>query len=61
MGKKQHIDHKGHIFESRQDMCDFWNIPMKTYEQRHSKKWTIEQCLTTPIGCKPNSQKVIFG
>lgn len=55
MGIKKHIDHQGNIFASRKEMCEYWNIDVKTYEQRHSKKWTIEECLTTPYGCKPNS------
>lgn len=56
MNKKVQVDHLGNEFDSRQDMCDYWNIPLKTYESRLYKKWTLEKCLTMSLGIRLNQQ-----
>ncbi len=41
-------DHTGRAWPSVKAMCDAFNIPMTTFNNRLKRGWTLEQALTTP-------------
>ena len=46
-------DHQGRKFKSCTEMCDFWGVDLDLYNSRvHSRKWTKERALTTPVKTK---------
>ena len=46
-------DHQGRKFKSCTEMCDFWGVDLELYNGRvHSRKWTKERALTTPVKTK---------
>ena len=46
-------DHEGRKFKSCSEMCDFWGVDLELYNSRvHSRKWTKERALTTPVKTK---------
>ena len=47
-GKPQK-NHKGRIFSSIAEMCEYWDIPYVTYYQRKQHGWKLKDILTTPV------------
>ena len=46
-------DHQGRKFKSCDEMCNFWGVDLELYNSRvHSRKWTKERALTTPVKTK---------
>ena len=46
-------DHEGRKFKSCSEMCEFWGVDLELYNSRvHSRKWTKERALTTPVKTK---------
>lgn len=43
--RKNFIDHEGNKFNSIEEMCNYWNISIGTYNDRHRKKWSTKECL----------------
>ena len=43
------FDHKGHGFESLEEMCDWYHINQGTFLSRLDRGWTLEQALVTPV------------
>lgn len=46
-------DHENTIFNTIDDMCDFYHIPVTTYQYRKNKGWSTKQALLTPKRQKP--------
>lgn len=42
-------DHLGNKFESKQKMCEYYNIPYYTYLDRRRRGWSQEKVLTTKV------------
>ena len=42
-------DHLGQQFNSTQEMCDFYKIPLKAFYWRRVRGWDLKAALTTPI------------
>ena len=42
-------DHTGKEYESRREMCEHWDIPMKVYYARMKRGYTVEQALTEEL------------
>lgn len=47
--KKSRTDHLGKTFNSKDDMCKYWNIPVGTYTARIYAGWSKEKALTAPV------------
>ena len=46
-------DHQGRKFKTCDEMCNFWGVDLELYNSRvHSRKWTKERALTTPVKTK---------
>ena len=46
-------DHQGRKFKTCEEMCEFWGVDLEVYNSRvHSRKWTKERALTTPVKTK---------
>ena len=43
------FDHKGHGFESLEEMCDWYHINQGIFLSRLDRGWTLEQALVTPV------------
>lgn len=43
---RQVTDHRGNVFKTKKEMCDYWNVDYDKYRSRQHQGWTIEQCLT---------------
>ena len=41
-------DHKGNIFESKNEMYKYYNLRKQTVKSRLKMGWSLEQSLTTP-------------
>lgn len=46
---KETVDHKGNVFASKTEMCDFYGISRKAYDQRISRGWSQEEALTNQV------------
>jgi hypothetical protein len=44
--RTEFIDHKNNIFQSLDEMCNYWNVSKGTYQDRYRKHWSTEECLT---------------
>lgn len=47
-GKEDRTDHLGTIFNSKKEMCEYWNIDIDTYRRRMNNGYTKEDALTIP-------------
>lgn len=50
-------DHLGTTFKSKKEMCKHWGISVRSFDERISKGWPLQEALETPI--KPGYQKDI--
>lgn len=46
-------DHENTLFDTLDDMCNFYHIPVTTYQYRKNKGWSTKQALLTPKRQKP--------
>lgn len=44
--RKKPVDHEGHKFKTRKEMCDYWNVSLGTYQDRIKHGYTLEEALT---------------
>lgn len=42
---KPTVDHLGNHFVSKQEMCDHWNVCVRTYENRIRRGWSLKNAL----------------
>lgn len=42
-------DHLGNKYPIISKMCESYNIPIYTYENRIGNSWSLEKALTTPL------------
>lgn len=49
-------DHLGQQFNSTQEMCDFYKIPLKVFSWRRARAWSLKDALTHPY-CKRNQPR----
>ena len=51
MGKNKRIwhDHLGNEFESKQSLCDNYEINVRAFEKRLQRGCSLEDALTTPV------------
>ncbi len=57
--KEKVYDHKGHAFDSKMAMAEYWKIPYQTFYRREKKyKWPLEKNLTTPVGQSLNARNL---
>lgn len=48
MSTKSIQDHNGNIFNSIKEMCEYYQIPYRLYNDRKKNGWSLEKILTTP-------------
>lgn len=53
-------DHLGHTFDSKTEMCKYWNIPERRYESRIALGWSVEDALTLPKQTSHNTKNNIW-
>ena len=53
---KKTEDHLGQEFNSIIEMCEYYNIPRRTFKARIEHGWSLEKALITPIGQKPTKK-----
>ena len=58
---KHIIDHRGNMYDSITEMCNFYGIAINTYCSRIKLGWSIEEILTTPINEHRKNIKYISG
>jgi hypothetical protein len=46
---KECRDHLGNKYPTISKMCESYNIPIYTYENRIGNSWSLEKALTTPL------------
>ena len=52
-------DHLGDKFNSRSEMCKFYNISVQMYTNRIAEGWSVERALTTPADKKQKELEFI--
>lgn len=52
------LDHLGNKFGSVEEMAEHWGIPLKVYNNRRYRRWSLERTLTTPV--RENKECVEF-
>lgn len=52
------LDHLGHPFKSKREMCEYWHIPRAVFFGRIRLGWSLEKALTAPLDYKAGAEKV---
>lgn len=52
-------DHLGNKFSSKAAMCEYWGIPRQVFFSRMQIGWSLEDCLSKPLGYQPKNSKQI--
>jgi len=52
MNVKPMTDHEGRFFETKRELCEYWNIDQTTLNSRLRKGMNLEEALTTPVNIK---------